>query len=300
MKTIKRILSVLLFLFSVIILFGCEFNATTKKNKTVNPKTESTTTTSTVQTIVEEKLFREGYTPESFTYVSLNEEKITEGLMLYTHTILNKSNNYTIVIRELEVDLNKVNVVAGTKNNDSCNFNFSKTTPHNAGLAYTSATGKKVFATLNADFFGSTCVNAFVKDGYIVKASHNDNGNYDYKNTNSDVPASAPMLFGIKGNTAQVAPIINYTGTVTDASVKKTLVQASLGYEVKAGIKTYTTSNTFKITKDSFNVVDGDMYAVLDLSNGVNDVTVADLYLSRASKTVDAISGNQEIGRAHV
>ena len=289
MKTFKKILSVLILILSVSILFGCENFVTTKKTTTKPTKTESTTITTKKE---EEKLFRDNYTPSLFTYVSLTKEEITDGLILYTHEIV-KSNGDITVIKELEVDLSLVNIVAGTKNNMSYDFNYSKTTPHNAGVAYTEATNKKVYATLNADFFGSYLVNAFVKDGFIVKDSHNDNGNYDYKNTSSDVPASAPMLFGVKGDTAQVAPIINYTGTITDANVKKNLIQAKLSYEVKAGIKTFATSDTFKITSEPVQVTSGDMYAILDLQNGVDNVAVIDLYLANQTKTLNELSGSQ-------
>lgn len=84
-----------------------------------------------------------------------------------------------------------------------------------------------VVAATNADHFGgSRCVNAFVKDSLIVKDSHNDNRNYDYTNEKSDLPASMPMLFGISGNTAQVAPMIK------NASVKD-IVQAKLTYNLE-------------------------------------------------------------------
>ena len=68
-------------------------------------------------------------------------------------------------------------------------------------------------------------VNAFVKDGVIIKSAHNDNGSYDYTNLNADIPASMPLLFGVSGSTAQIAPIIK------NASVKDT-IQSSLTYEL--------------------------------------------------------------------
>lgn len=66
----------------------------------------------------------------------------------------------------------------------------------------------QVLAGINADFFGSNPVNAYVKDGTIIKAGHNDNGLYDYKNLSADIPASMPMLLGATGTSARIAPIV--------------------------------------------------------------------------------------------
>lgn len=66
----------------------------------------------------------------------------------------------------------------------------------------------KILAGLNADFFGSTCVNAYVQDGVIVKSAHNDKGIYDYTNLDADIPASLPMLFGVSGAHVRIGPIV--------------------------------------------------------------------------------------------
>ena len=75
--------------------------------------------------------------------------------------------------------------------------------------AFEKATGKKVYAISNADFFGGTIpCNAFVKDGIIVKDSINDNGSYDYTDENADLPASKPMLFGFSAGVGKIASIV--------------------------------------------------------------------------------------------
>lgn len=236
--------------------------------------------------------FKEDYTPKLFTFVSYTEEEITDGVILYTYTIT-KANGDTTIIREVEVDLEKATIKAGTNGNQSIGFNYTKTTPYAAGENYSNITGKDVYATLNADFFGSTCVNAFVKDGFIVKASHNDNDNYDYLNTSSDVPASAPMLFGISGTKAQVAPIINYDGDITSPQVKKTLIRASLNYTITAGIRSFDTSNSFKLINTTLYLNPNDMYVIVDLKNGASDVEVLEINMADKKMTLEPLTGKK-------
>ncbi len=196
--------------------------------------------------------YRTDYAPTRFdkSSVSYEAERLTDGLILVKNT-LTKSNGQTTVVYTLEVDLSAVNIVAGTKNNTTELSKMAKEIPSKQASAYETATGKTVYAYLNADFFGSIPVNAFVKDGVIVKDGHNDNGNYDYLNTASDVPASAPMLFGVKGNTAQVAPIVKYTGDVTDSLIKQQLIQAKLSYKI--GSETSNKSYNVEVEKDSID-----------------------------------------------
>ncbi len=112
--------------------------------------------------------------------------------------------------------------------------------------AYEKDSGEKVLATVNADFFGATCLNALVKDGCILKDGHTITSTDDYEDSflytdsKADVPASAPMLFGVNGEgKAQIAPIVQYEGDVTSAEVKKKLVTSKLSYELTAQDKTY-------------------------------------------------------------
>ena len=100
---------------------------------------------------------------------------VTDGLIHYEHT-MTKINGDKTIFHTLEIDLNKVNIVAGSKDNKSYSHTFPNNleVPYKMGEAYTRDTGKKVLASINADFFNpdpafGKCVNAFVKDGFIVK-----------------------------------------------------------------------------------------------------------------------------------
>ncbi len=185
-------------------------------------------------------VYRSGYTPEKFSKdVQSEVTELGKGVHLVKNTLTLTTGELTSVVYTIEVDLRKANIVAGTKGNATHEFNFALSKPYQTALDWEKATGGHVYSSLNADFFGDYCVNAFVKDGVIVKDSHNDNGNYDYKQGASDVPASAPMLFGVKGDTAQIAPIITVSGDPETAAVKKQYVQAKLTYTLKGGTKSY-------------------------------------------------------------
>lgn len=318
MKRLLKTFLIILLLISIGFSFGCE-KKEPEKSKTINDPTvidtepvktgtivdpdptEPITTdpvivtpTPVIETPTEVVIprFREDYTPLLFSDVSFTEEELVEGVVLFTYTI-KKANGDTTIIREVEVDLSKATIKAGTNSNQSIGFNYNKVTPYQAGVSYSNITGKAVYATLNADFFGSTCVNAFVKDGFIVKASHNDNGNYDYLNTSSDVPASAPMLFGINGEIAQVAPIINYEGDITSPQVKKNLIRANLTYTIKAGIRSFETSNSFKLINTTLYLNPNDMYVILDLSKGSKNVEVLEINMASDKMTLDPLDGSK-------
>ena len=172
--------------------------------------------------------YRAGYTPSNFAADVKNEvTELGAGVHLVKNTVV-KTGDITSVVWAVEVDLEKANIVAGTKDNVADGFNWAKAAPYQTALDWENATGGHVYTSLNADFFGSYCVNAFVKDGVIVKDGHNDKGNYDYKNDASDVPASAPMLFGVSGTRAQIAPIVKVDGDPEDPAVKQQFVKAKL------------------------------------------------------------------------
>ena len=289
MKKLKKIIFILILLVSLF-LVACvkEMPPLPNPDDNTGEENQGGNTTPGDDTPKETPRFKEDYTPTLFSNVTYEQKEIVDGLNLFTYT-LTKANGDVCVIRSLEVDLTKVDIKAGTKNNTSVGFDYSKTTPYAAGAAYKEATGKEVYATLNADFFGSVCVNAFVKDGFIVKASHNDNNNYDYLDDASDVPASAPMLFGVKGSSAQVGPIINYEGDITSVPVKKTLIRASLHYVINAGIKSIETSNSFKIVNTTLYLNPDDMYAILDLSKGASEVQVLELNVATKATTLSPL-----------
>lgn len=181
--------------------------------------------------------YREGYTPEKFTTVTNTFSALceNEGAMLVANTVT-KSNGDVCLVYAIEVDLAKVDIHAGSKDNKTLDYAVGKQVPYEQSKAWEKATGGQVYASVNADFFNpgtGLCVNAFVKDGVIIKSGHNDNGGYDYKVGDHDVPASAPLLFGVKGTKAQIAPIVKYNGDITDPDVKKPVIQSKLGYTAK-------------------------------------------------------------------
>lgn len=144
------------------------------------------------------------YNPTTFDVNSYKEEseELGDGVFLIKASYdLNVSNGKHVTPYYVLVDLDKANIVAGSYKNTHSISEFAKrSTPVSQAESYEKDNPtKKVMAVTNADFFGSTCVNAFVKDGYVLKQAHN----YDL----NDVPVSYPMLFGIYGNHAKIAPM---------------------------------------------------------------------------------------------
>ncbi len=133
-----------------------------------------------------------------------------------------------------EVDLSKITIVAGSPNNSTTQTTTAKIVDQ--VTAWQNANRRKVvYAATNADFFGnSKPVNAFVKDGVIVKSTHN----YD----RNDLPVSSPMLFGVSGNQAQIAPMTKSTDRYTN-------VDASLTYGVEIYNYDCSSSTTYDINK---------------------------------------------------
>lgn len=145
------------------------------------------------------------YTPETFeesTY-SANKSKLADGVDL-VEVQYNLKNGALISPKCVVVDLSKANIVAGTTNNTNKSSEFAKlSTPFAQAKAWLEDNpGKEFYAVTNADFFGVSCVNAFVKDGVVLKNSHNQDLN--------DVPVSKPMLFGVCDKGAQIAPMTNF------------------------------------------------------------------------------------------
>lgn len=146
----------------------------------------------------------ESYVPTTFDANSYKEEseELGDGVLLIKASYdLNVSDGKHVTPYYVLVDLNKANIVAGSyKNTHSISEFAQKSTPVSQAESYEKDNPtKKVMAVTNADFFGATCVNAFVKDGYVLKQAHN----YDL----NDVPVSYPMLFGVYSNHAKIAPM---------------------------------------------------------------------------------------------
>lgn len=214
--------------------------------------------------------------------------KVTDGLIHYEHT-MSKTNGDKTVFHTLEIDLSKVNIVAGSKDNESVDHTFPNKleVPHKMATAYTKDTGKQVFASINADFFNpdpavGKAVNAFVKDGFIIKDGHNDNNSYDYTKDYDDVPASWPMLFGIKDNEAIVAPIFADNGK--DPLVpenKKEYVKTTLSYTVYNGASSFKIGGKNKFTAFETKVNANDLVYVVDISKGAKEIKVIDNYSAK-------------------
>lgn len=148
----------------------------------------------------------EEFTPTLFkedTLVKTNEESLYDGVNLITYSF-NLNNDNIVIATTLEVDLTKADIrtnyspgASDTLFNQMNNFQSMNK-------------DVDVIAGINADFFarGGTSVNAYIKDYQIIKSSHNDKGIYDYTNLDADIPASMPMLLGVQGEFARIAPIV--------------------------------------------------------------------------------------------
>lgn len=163
------------------------------------------------------------HTPTTFLEDSVTSDtlEVCDGVVRHTYKFTtNKNLNSAVVVTE--IDLSKANITAGSKDNSVLSLN--KATPIAQAEAFMNDNKDcQVVAAINADFFGgSSPVNAFVKDSVIIKDSHNDKGIYDYTDLNADIPASMPMLFGVSGQCAQIAPIIK-NGTV-EQTIKSKLI----------------------------------------------------------------------------
>ncbi|MDE5896397.1 MAG: hypothetical protein K2H43_01125, partial [Clostridia bacterium] len=251
--------------------------------------------------------YRSGYTPERFDgNVTNTGSLLCDGVTLFENKLTLKSTEegkagHDVVVYTVEIDLNKADIRAGTYNNQTDQFNYRKAVPWQHATAWEKATGGKVYATVNADFFGEQCVNAFVKDGYIVKAGHTDKDNYDYENLASDVPASAPMLFGIKGNAAQIAPIIAYEGDITRPEVKRPLIQAKLTYaftvegqEGKLGLSMNVAPSADVLTLNTYRKsrVTNAVAVKVDVSGGYKNMAVLEKKVVTESEQFVPEEGN--------
>ena len=236
----KKIMFIFI-LFIAILATSCSDSGDNKNPSTPPTPNEPTITCPvckelpTKEFIKIENLIPHSPTTFDISSVQMSETKIVDGVIQQKYNFIKNNGKKSEVVVTL-VDLTKANISAGTANNSISSL--VKDTPYNQLLAYEQANPSyKVVAAINADFFGGTSpVNAFVKDSVIIKDSHNDKGLYDYTNLSADIPASMPMLFGISGTTAQIAPIIQ------NASVKDT-IKSKLYYEITITKKDLTTSS---------------------------------------------------------
>ena len=197
------------------------------------------------------------YTPTTFkaSSVSKSSTSIANGVTLHKYT-LNKNNGNKVMVYVTEVDLDHAHIATGTADNKSSLS--SKSVPYSMAKAYEkSNTNAIVVAAINGDFFGGTTVNACVKDGVILKDSHNapGAGSYDYTVLANDLPASMPMLFGVSGKAAQINPIIK-NGTVQETIDSKLFMELSISQNGKASsISTDYVTNEFNGHKTKVNLI---------------------------------------------
>lgn len=204
------------------------------------------------------------YTPTSFDVSTYKTEttNITDGVDLVKIQYTLTSANTEITVYVVEADPAKVKIAAGTTNNATTNIDAGGTlklaVPYDQALAYTSATKKKFYAVTNADFFSweGRCVNAFAKDGKIIKSSHNSDL--------TDIPESKPMLFGVTADGhAQIAPIVK---NKAHGANNNATITSSLFY----GVDIYTNDGTIRLASKA-NAKPGDNEAGI-ISNDFVDV----------------------------
>jgi hypothetical protein len=206
----------------------------------------------------------DSYAPTLFSKASFKEDSSLDlgtGVVNKTYSFnLNSGNK--VIANTIEIDLKKAAI----------DTNFSKTgvsTLNNQLQDFELSENKKVTAIMNADFFATgsgTSVNAYAKNNEIIKSAHNDNGIYDYTDLTSDIPASKPMLFGISGEEARIAPIIT-NGTVEE-TIKSKLsnVITYIGSDaVQVEIKEKIVTNASSISSlYDYNLINSNMSVAID------------------------------------
>lgn len=184
---------------------------------------------------IEQKSTLSSYSPSSFDTSTYKQTKsaLSTGVDLYKCEYVLKNTNGNITVYCVEVDLDKANIVAGCTDNDPNKYTTKSVPTSQASAWENDHPGQKALAVTNADFFGSTCVNAFVKDGVILKDSHNQ--------TPDDLPESSPMLFGICSKGARI-------GAMTTTNNQKTDYTSKLSYSPSLAIfsKDGTLVNNFE------------------------------------------------------
>ncbi len=221
------------------------------------------------------------YTPTTFnasTYNKTLDATLADGVELYkvNYTLNTISSGNEITVYVTEVDLNKATVVAGSYNDSKDPGTYAKTSKiiNQVNAWKSNNPTRTLYAATNADFYGSQPVNAFVKDGIILKNGHN----VDY----NDVPVSSPYLFGISGNQAQVGPM-------TDSTTQKDNVESRLTYGLEI-YDTDCTSEVFDLSIDGILSKDKSTW-ISKVDTKISNRTVFEL-------TRDELSNN--IFKAHV
>jgi hypothetical protein len=187
----------------------------------------------------------ENYSPSLFDGTSFVEDStiaLGDGVNHIEYSF-NLNNSHKVTADVVEVDLTKASIAT--------NYSVGKACVADSITDYESNNEQKVLAGSNGDFFGgSSSVNAYIKDQKIIKNSHNDNGSYDYTDLDADIPCSLPLLFGISGSTAQIAPIIE------DKTVEET-IKEKYTYKILCSRDGSTYSSTSTISKNATRLRSG-------------------------------------------
>ena len=236
MKNTFRLLLLLPITISLSFLSGCDSNEASSPSSSEQIEEQGCAFCKQLPVATFEKLDDlSHHSPTTFKEdsVVIDTLNICDGVIRHTYSFTtNKNLNSAVVVTE--IDLSKASIAAGSKNNSV--LSLEKATPIEQAEAFMNDNlGYQVVAAINADFFGgSSPVNAFVKDSVILKDGHNDKGIYDYTNLDADIPASMPMLFGVSGQCAQIAPIVK------NQTVEQT-IKSKLFCEVKITKENQTT-----------------------------------------------------------
>jgi len=206
-----------------------------------------------------------------------SEISLSEGANLITYSF-NLNNDNKVKASVIEVNLEKANI--------KTNYNVNKSTIYDQLLDYEKNNESNGVSIINADFFGTRCVNAYIKDNTIIKDSHNDNGSYDYLDLNSDIPASKPMLFGISGNTAKIAPIIE-EGTIEET------IKSKFSYMLTFINKENKEESIYEnVYKNLSSISDNTNYVIVDNDMGVLIPTSYNIYkFQKIESKTDLVNG---------
>ena len=187
----------------------------------------------------------ENYSPSLFdgtSFVKNSSVALGDGVDHIEYNF-NLNNSHKVTADVIEVDLTKASIAT--------NYSVGKACVADSIADYESNNDQKVLAGSNGDFFGgSSSVNAYIDNQQIIKNSHNDNGSYDYTDLDADIPCSLPLLFGISGTTAQIAPIVE------DKTVEET-IKEKYTYKILCSRDGRTYSSTSTISKNATRLRSG-------------------------------------------
>lgn len=194
------------------------------------------------------------FTPTRFQHSTLqktSEVSLGDGVKHQQYQF-RLTNSHIVQPQVIEVDPAKARICS--------TYAHGIDTVNNQIIAYEESHPEtKVMAGVNADYFatgsGGSSVNGYVFEKNILKAGHNDNGVYDYKDLTSDIPASKPMLLGISGAHVKISGMIqNGTPEQVVKSQFSYSIFASEGEKTPANLKGITNFNKSKLGNADFSL----------------------------------------------